>query len=224
MPHSRLLVCLSTFPILWPPSLVPNLLIPLPPSPNAASCRPLWRFSGPRTQSSQPRWPPFRCELVTLSNSSLFFRSTDAPRCRNPQTNTLVFSSIERAIDVPCDVDASPGKDVHFSWTVKNVSATQPKPLKDFVVNGELFCLCVAGVESFRSASGRLGSGRVESSVVLRYCLSIPLQVSNRCCLSLAFNRTCDGPIALCDAATVRDLLSVTRRRSVLATSLHFGG
>ncbi|XP_028966868.1 hemicentin-1 [Galendromus occidentalis] len=59
-----------------------------------------------------------------------------APRCRNPETKSLVFSSIERAIDVLCDTDASPSENVHFSWSVKNVSATQPKPLKDFVVNG----------------------------------------------------------------------------------------
>ena len=82
-----------------------------------------------------------RSKVMTPSKTPLFIY-TDAPRCRNPQTNTLVFSSIERTIDVPCDVDASPGKDVHFSWTVKNVSATQPRPLKDFVVNGELFCVC----------------------------------------------------------------------------------
>ncbi|OQR78986.1 titin-like [Tropilaelaps mercedesae] len=60
-----------------------------------------------------------------------------APRCVSSQPSTLVYTSLERAIEVICDVDAFPAAELNFQWTVRNSSMSQqPRTLNDFVING----------------------------------------------------------------------------------------
>ncbi|XP_022654781.1 hemicentin-2-like isoform X2 [Varroa jacobsoni] len=60
-----------------------------------------------------------------------------APRCVSSQPSALVYTSLERAIEVVCDVDAFPAAELNFQWMVRNTSTMQqPRTLNDFVING----------------------------------------------------------------------------------------
>lgn len=66
-------------------------------------------------------------------------RYIDAPRCVSSQPSALVYTSLERAIEVVCDVDAFPAAELNFQWMVRNTSTMQqPRTLNDFVINGDV--------------------------------------------------------------------------------------
>lgn len=58
--------------------------------------------------------------------SSVFFCTSDAPRCKPGTEQSSVGSINMHSIDVRCEVDADPAEHIRFSWTYNNTRNVSP--------------------------------------------------------------------------------------------------